>query len=81
MLVLLIFHRVKWLRRQYSLCRRENKPSIEVQAESGELESTARPRESNYRRCSAVEKMPTEGELEEFFAAAEKDLQKQFIDK
>ncbi|KAK6116247.1 hypothetical protein DH2020_050043 [Rehmannia glutinosa] len=61
--------------------RREKTPSFEVQAESGELESTARPRESNSRRCSTAEKMPTEAELEEFFADAEKNLQKQFIDK
>lgn len=53
----------------------------EAQAESGELESTARPRESNPRRRSAAEKMPSEAELEEFFAAAEKNLQKKFIDK
>ncbi|KAI3452033.1 hypothetical protein Pfo_008698 [Paulownia fortunei] len=61
--------------------RREKTPSSEVQAESGELESTARPRESNSRRCSTAEKMPTEAELEEFFFAAEKNLQKQFVDK
>ncbi|PIN10104.1 hypothetical protein CDL12_17309 [Handroanthus impetiginosus] len=61
--------------------RRENTPSSEVQAESGELESTARPRESNSRRCFTAEKMPSETELEEFFTAAEKNLQKQFVDK
>ncbi|KAK6128681.1 hypothetical protein DH2020_037569 [Rehmannia glutinosa] len=61
--------------------RRGTTPLDEAQAESGELESTARPRESNSRRSSTAEKMPSDAELEEFFAAAEKDLQKQFIDK
>ncbi|XP_073293558.1 cyclin-dependent kinase inhibitor 1-like isoform X2 [Primulina huaijiensis] len=61
---------------------RETSPLIiEVQAESGELESTARPLESNFRRPFTTEKMPSEDELEEFFAAAEKNLQKKFIDK
>ncbi|KAK4393308.1 Cyclin-dependent kinase inhibitor 6 [Sesamum angolense] len=61
--------------------RGENTPSSEVQAESDELESTARPRESSSRRSSTAEKMPTTAELEEFFVAAETNLQKQFIDK
>ncbi|XP_073057889.1 cyclin-dependent kinase inhibitor 6-like isoform X1 [Primulina eburnea] len=61
--------------------RSERSPLIEVQAESGELESTARPLESNSRRPSTAEKMPSGYELEEFFAAAEKNLQKKFIDK
>lgn len=61
--------------------RGENTPLREVQTESGELESTARPRQSNSRRCSTAEKMPTTAELEEFFVAAEKNLQEQFIDK
>lgn len=61
--------------------RRETSPSIEVQAESGELESTTRPFESNSHRSFTAEKMPSEDELEEFFAAAEKNLQKKFIDK
>ncbi|KAI3462758.1 hypothetical protein Pfo_019421 [Paulownia fortunei] len=60
--------------------RRGTMPSSEAQAESGELESTARPRETNSCRHSTAEKMPSEAELEEFFAAAEKNLQKQFID-
>ncbi|KAL0377723.1 UNVERIFIED_CONTAM: hypothetical protein Sradi_3077800 [Sesamum radiatum] len=63
------------------LFRGENTPSSEVQAGSDELESTATPRESNSRRCSTAEKMPTTAELEEFFVAAEMNLQKQFIDK
>ncbi|KAL9152315.1 hypothetical protein ABFS82_11G114400 [Erythranthe guttata] len=49
---------------------------------AGELESTARPREtSNRRRSTAAEKMPSEAELEEFFAAAENNLHKQFTNK
>ncbi|GFS34248.1 hypothetical protein Acr_00g0032920 [Actinidia rufa] len=61
--------------------RREKTPSGELQSESGDLESTARPSEVNSRRKFPVEKMPSETELEEFFAAAEKDLQKRFTEK
>ncbi|GFQ05089.1 cyclin-dependent kinase inhibitor 6 [Phtheirospermum japonicum] len=61
--------------------REQMTPSSEDQAQRGELESTARPPESNPHRRSTAEKMPTEDELEDFFAAAEKNLQKQFIDK
>lgn len=64
-------------------CRERSETSllIEVQAESGELESTPRPFESNSPRPSIAEKMPSGDELDEFFAAAEKNLQKKFIDK
>ncbi|KAK9990602.1 hypothetical protein SO802_025587 [Lithocarpus litseifolius] len=50
---------------------------------SSELESTERPNPASTRRRSTVEKriMPTESELEEFFSAAEKDLQKRFKEK
>ncbi|KAI8029733.1 Cyclin-dependent kinase inhibitor 3 [Camellia lanceoleosa] len=61
--------------------RRETTPSSELQAESGDLESTARPSEANSRRRSSAEKMPSETELEEFFAAAEKDIRKRFTEK
>ncbi|KAL0430296.1 UNVERIFIED_CONTAM: Cyclin-dependent kinase inhibitor 7 [Sesamum radiatum] len=61
--------------------RRGTTPLTEVQAESVEMDSTARPLESNSRHRSMAEKMPSEAELEEFFAAAEKNLQRQFIDK
>ncbi|KAL6553143.1 hypothetical protein OROGR_006985 [Orobanche gracilis] len=63
--------------------RREETPPSEVQiTEPGELEQMARsPHESNFRRFPKTEKIPTEAELEEFFAAAEKNLQKQFVDK
>uniref|UniRef100_A0A5B7AB37 Cyclin-dependent kinase inhibitor n=1 Tax=Davidia involucrata TaxID=16924 RepID=A0A5B7AB37_DAVIN len=53
--------------------RRETTPSSERQDESDDLESTARPSDANSRRRSSVEKMPSETELEEFFAATEKD--------
>ncbi|KAL8528668.1 hypothetical protein ACS0TY_006205 [Phlomoides rotata] len=53
--------------------RRGTTPLREVEAESGELESTARPQ--------MAEKMPSEAELDEFFSAAEKNLQKKFIDQ
>lgn len=53
--------------------RRETTPLREAEAESGELESTERPH--------TAEKMPSEAELEEFFSVAERNLQKQFIDK
>ncbi|KAL3646272.1 hypothetical protein CASFOL_011452 [Castilleja foliolosa] len=61
--------------------REQMMPRSDGQVESGELESTARPPESNFRRRSTAEKIPTEDELENFFAAAEKNLQKRFIDK
>ncbi|KAJ9670770.1 hypothetical protein PVL29_026976 [Vitis rotundifolia] len=61
--------------------RRETTPSSELRAESDDLESTARPSEANYHHRSTVEKMPSESELEEFFAAAEKDVQKRFSEK
>ncbi|KAA8547209.1 hypothetical protein F0562_003635 [Nyssa sinensis] len=56
--------------------RRETTPSSER-----EDESTARPSEAYSRPRSLVKKMPSETELEEFFATAEKDLQKQFTEK
>ncbi|XP_011075297.1 cyclin-dependent kinase inhibitor 7 isoform X2 [Sesamum indicum] len=63
-------------------CReRGTTPLTEVQAESVKMDSTARPLKSNSRHNSMAEKMPSEAELEEFFAAAEKNLQQQFIDK
>ncbi|XP_039054145.1 cyclin-dependent kinase inhibitor 7-like isoform X2 [Hibiscus syriacus] len=57
--------------------RRETTPSSEPE----DLDSTSRPSEANSRRRSTVEKMPTEAELEEFFAAAEKKVKKQFAKK
>ncbi|KZV39755.1 cyclin-dependent kinase inhibitor 7-like [Dorcoceras hygrometricum] len=61
--------------------RRETSLLIEVQSETDELESTARPLESISRRPTTAGKMPSEDELEEFFAVAEKNLQKEFIAK
>ncbi|XP_039010515.1 cyclin-dependent kinase inhibitor 7-like [Hibiscus syriacus] len=57
--------------------RRETTPSSEQE----DLDSTSRTSEANSRRRSTVEKMPTEVELEEFFAAAEKQVKKQFAEK
>lgn len=66
---------------QFSSYSKEKTPSFELRSESGVLESTAKPHEVSSRRCPEAEKLPSEAELEEFFAAAEKDLQKKFIDK
>lgn len=70
--------------------RRETAPWGEVQAESGELESTTASRlpsmssEENSSRCltsTEEKKMPSKAELEEFFSAAEKNLQQEFAQK
>ncbi|XP_042507343.1 cyclin-dependent kinase inhibitor 1-like [Macadamia integrifolia] len=69
---------------KYSDCRqsRETTPSSELRAESGDLESTARPSAvANSRYRSTDVRMPTETELDEFFSAAEKKEQKRFADK
>ncbi|XP_073290917.1 uncharacterized protein [Primulina huaijiensis] len=55
--------------------------SSEIQVESGEMETTARPNESNPLRRLTGEKMPSEDDFEEFFSSAEKNLQKRFTDK
>lgn len=49
--------------------------SSELRGNSQELESVET---NSRRRSSTAQKMPTESELEEFFAAAEKDIQKRF---
>lgn len=47
-----------------------------------ELESTPRPQHAKSRRRLSTEpKMPSEVDLDEFFAAAEKDLHKRFAEK
>ncbi|KAI4314957.1 hypothetical protein L6164_027813 [Bauhinia variegata] len=61
--------------------RREMRPPGELRTNSQELESTKKPTEANSRRMSPEKKMPTEWELEEFFGAAEKEIQKRFIDR
>ncbi|XP_022740276.1 cyclin-dependent kinase inhibitor 7-like isoform X2 [Durio zibethinus] len=61
--------------------RRETTPSSELGPEPEDLDSTSRPSEANSHRRSTVEMMSTEAELEEFFATAEKKLQKQFAEK
>ncbi|KAE8704801.1 Cyclin-dependent kinase inhibitor family protein, putative isoform 2 [Hibiscus syriacus] len=60
---------------------RETTAFSDLRAEPEDLDSTSRSSETNFRRRSTVEKMPTEAELEEFFAPAEKKLQKQFAEK
>ena len=56
--------------------------SSELQTSSSDnLRSKEKPTEASSRRVSTVQKMPTELELEEFFSAAEKDIQKRFADK
>ncbi|XAR57804.1 hypothetical protein NMG60_11026071 [Bertholletia excelsa] len=50
-------------------------------AGSGELDSTATSSEVNSRRRSQAKEMPSEAELEEFFASTEKEHQKQFAEK
>ncbi|GMJ07989.1 inhibitor/interactor with cyclin-dependent kinase, KIP-RELATED PROTEIN 3 [Hibiscus trionum] len=60
---------------------REPTPLSDLRAEPEDLDSTTRSLETNSRRRSTVEKMPTEAELEEFFAPVEKNLQKQFAEK
>ncbi|GMI68838.1 hypothetical protein HRI_000553000 [Hibiscus trionum] len=60
---------------------REMTPFSDLRAEPEDLNSASRSSETNSRRRSTVEKMPTEAELEEFFAPAEKKLQKQFAEK
>nr|QYW07154.1 cyclin-dependent kinase inhibitor 3 [Dimocarpus longan] len=53
----------------------------ESESESEELDSKAEKSEANSRPRSTVEKMPTEDEIEQFFAKAEKQLQKEFAEK
>ena len=58
--------------------------SSELGTNSQEVESMEKkPITKANSRCvlSTLMKMPTELELEEFFAAAEKDIQKRFSDK
>ncbi|KAL5982430.1 hypothetical protein ACLOJK_016501 [Asimina triloba] len=62
-------------------CMRETTPSSHLPSESDELESTASPRAGNSRRKPTAVKMPSEEEIEEFFAAAEKDENKRFAEK
>ncbi|KAL6961495.1 hypothetical protein U1Q18_039264 [Sarracenia purpurea var. burkii] len=61
--------------------RRGTTPSSDLQPESVDMESTARPSDANSRRKSSAEKTSSDKDLEEFFAAAEKDLQKRFAEK
>ncbi|KAJ1419122.1 Cyclin-dependent kinase inhibitor [Sesbania bispinosa] len=58
--------------------RREMSYSSELRENSQELESMET---NSHRPRSTAQNMPTELELEEFFATAEKDIQKRFQDK
>ncbi|XP_038900642.1 cyclin-dependent kinase inhibitor 1-like isoform X2 [Benincasa hispida] len=62
---------------------RETTPSSEFQSpQSGDMESPARKSEAtSSNRSSSSVKMPAESELEEFFIAAEKNIQKRFAEK
>ncbi|XP_027347038.1 cyclin-dependent kinase inhibitor 7-like [Abrus precatorius] len=64
--------------------RREMSLTSELRTNSQEVESVEKKLTTkNKSRCvlSTLQKMPTESELEEFFAAAEKDIQKRFSEK
>ncbi|KAF1001690.1 cyclin-dependent kinase inhibitor 6-like [Apium graveolens] len=61
--------------------RRETTPLSELGEETGALESNSKPPAANSRRRSTAQKMPSEAEIEEFFAAAEKKIQKEFTEK
>ncbi|OVA15789.1 Cyclin-dependent kinase inhibitor [Macleaya cordata] len=54
----------------------------DLNSESNDLESTARPSEANSRRRSlSAERMPSDAEIDDFFSAFEKDEQKRFSEK
>ncbi|XP_058089101.1 cyclin-dependent kinase inhibitor 1-like [Magnolia sinica] len=59
---------------------RETTPS-NLRSESDDLESTARLSETNSRRKSSAEKIPSEAEIEAFFSAAEKTELKRFAER
>ncbi|XP_054792216.1 cyclin-dependent kinase inhibitor 7-like [Prosopis cineraria] len=66
--------------------RRDMSLTSELRTQSEGMESAAKPKEKlitevNSHRKSTGKKRPTELELEEFFGAAEKDIQKQFAEK
>ncbi|XP_021274237.1 cyclin-dependent kinase inhibitor 1-like [Herrania umbratica] len=62
--------------------RRETTPSSELRAEPEDQDSMSKPSEVNSHRRSTVENInPIQAEIEEFFASAEKDLQKHFTEK
>ncbi|XP_050204432.1 cyclin-dependent kinase inhibitor 7-like [Mercurialis annua] len=66
----------------YGCRERETTPSSKFREESSvELDSPARQPVNSRRRLSTARMMPTESELEDFFAEAEKNIQKQFADK
>lgn len=61
---------------------RETILSSEIKVELDKLKSTPRPQHTKSRRRLSTEpKMSSEADLDEFFAAAEKDLHKRFAEK
>jgi len=65
----LLLHILKINRKKLCRCRREMSLTREVDSTEEHITKTK-------SRC-----VPTESELEDFFAAAEKDIQKRFTDK
>ncbi|XP_028764110.1 cyclin-dependent kinase inhibitor 7 [Neltuma alba] len=66
--------------------RRDMSVTSELRAKSEDMESAEKPKEkliteANSHHKSKGKKRPTELELEEFFGAAEKDIQKRFAEK
>lgn len=65
-----------------SLRSRETMLSSKFKVELHKLESTPKPQHAkSCRRRLTEAKMPSEADLDEFFAAAEKDLHKHFAEK
>lgn len=65
-----------------STCNYGDEREMSLSSElSGPNSEDVKPPETNARRISTVQKMPTELELEEFFAAAENDIHKSFAEK
>lgn len=69
------------MRKRNNSDRRESTPTSELKEESGELESSKPPVLIDSRREIPADRKPPAAEIEEFFAAAEKDLQNRFKDK
>ncbi|XP_020533329.1 cyclin-dependent kinase inhibitor 7 isoform X2 [Jatropha curcas] len=59
---------------------RETTPSSEFQGDTDEMDAPAAKGKSG-RKCFQSEKMPTQAEIDEFFAEAEKKEQKRFAEK
>nr|KYP42160.1 Cyclin-dependent kinase inhibitor 7 [Cajanus cajan] len=68
------------MRREMSLSS-ELRVTNSQEVDSAEKKLTMQTKAKSRSALSTPQKMPTESELEEFFAAAEKDIQKRFSDK